>query len=74
MKKTLVFVTLGILLVGCICGYNYYNPQIVPDDYDCEERPSLIGFEWNKYPGESTQHSLKRMALLTGKQVDEVCN
>ncbi len=65
-----------LLVIGSVGYYSYspYSiPQLIPEDYDCEEHPGFIS-ESNPAPFESSQHYIDRHAKAVKNQIEEVCD
>jgi len=62
-----------LMLVGCV-GYNYYSiPQLIPEDYNCEEHPGFVS-DSSPFLFESSQHYVNRHQKAIQKQIEEVCD
>lgn len=60
------------MLVGVI-GYNYYKiPQLIPEDYNCEDHPGFIS-KSKLFMFESEQHYINRKNKAVQKQLEDVC-
>ena len=70
--KLLIFLIVGILLIGGI-AFHYSIPQLISEDYDCEEHPGIIS-DSNPFPFESSQHYVNRLSTAIQKQIEEVCD
>jgi hypothetical protein len=74
VKKLLVIGILGFMLVGFVSAVNFYTiPNVIPQDYDCEEHPGIIS-ESKPAPFESSQHYVNRKNKAIQKQIEGVCN
>jgi hypothetical protein len=73
MNKYLVIGILGLFLVGSIVVYNDYAiPQLIPEDYNCQEHQGFIS-ESSPFFFESSQHYINRKNYAIQKQIEEVC-
>jgi len=54
-------------------GINYSIPQLITEDYDCEEHPGFISRS-DPAPFESSQHYVNRKNNAIQKQIAEVCD
>ena len=62
-----------LLIVGVFFIYNHYSiPQLIPDDYNCEQHPGFIS---DSKPAffESSQHYINRKSKSIQKQIERVC-
>lgn len=63
-----------LLLIGGLYVYDEYSiPQLIPEDYDCEEHPGFISNS-NYAPFESQQHYINRKNKAVENQIKEVCD
>ncbi len=73
MNKAIPII-LGVVLILSFVGlYIYSIPQLIPQDYNCEEHPGFIS-DSNPAPFESGQHYINRKSKAIKKQIEEVCN
>ena len=79
MNKIFMIGMIGLLLVGlssayiCINYQEYKIPQLIPEDYNCEEHPGFIS-DSNPFLFESSQHYINRKNKAIQNQIKEVCN
>ncbi len=76
MNKFLTIGVLGLLVVGCVAfiSYNEYTiPQLIPEDYNCEDHPGFISNS-NPFFFESQQHYTNRKNIAIQKQIEGVCD
>ena len=63
-----------LVLVSCVGFYGRYKiPQLVAEDYNCEEHPGFVS-DSNPFFLESSQHYVNRKNKAVEKQIEEVCN
>ena len=73
VKNTLV---IGVMFLLIVSGgfYSYYSiPQLIPDDYDCEEHPGFTPVA-RAMPFESTQHYVDRRQRAIQRQIERICD
>ena len=65
-----------LVLVSCVgaVGIHLYSiPQLISEDYNCEEHTGFIS-ESNPFLLESSQHYVNRLNKAVQKQIEEVCD
>ena len=72
MNKIFMIGVLGLLLVGFVSYNKYTIPNLIPEDYNCEEHPGFIS-KSNPFLFESSQHYVNRKNDAVQKQIKEVC-
>lgn len=73
MRTLFVVLLVGLLLVGVSFAQEYKIPQLISEDYNCEEHPGFIS-DSKPAPFESSQHHINRHAKAVQNQIEEVCN
>ncbi len=75
MNKMLVLLISCLVVVGGIgLLYGEYSiPQLIPEDYDCEDHPGFIS-DSNPAPFESGQHYIERKSEAIQKQIEGFCD
>ena len=62
-----------VLVFSFILVYQYSIPQLIPEDYNCEEHPGFIS-DSKPFYFESSQNYVDRKNKAIQIQIEEVCD